>query len=130
MSNTGSSPQFAADRPISKRADDLLGRSSFAESIAKAIAGWSGTESLVIAVCGAWGSGKSSVKGMVLDALRDKEFPLDRRPAIVDFNPWQISGLNQITTAFFTEIGLALGQSFQGDQHEVVARKWSVYAAS
>ena len=58
---------FSADRPIASREEDLLGRSGFAESLASAIKGWTGNDSLIIALYGSWGSGKSSVKNMVLD---------------------------------------------------------------
>jgi predicted KAP-like P-loop ATPase len=62
---------FSADRPISSRNEDLLGRSAFAESLASAIKGWMGNDSLVIALYGPWGSGKSSVKNILLESLRE-----------------------------------------------------------
>lgn len=43
---------FSADRPITSRKDDLLGRADFAESLASAIKGWTGNDSLVIALYG------------------------------------------------------------------------------
>jgi predicted KAP-like P-loop ATPase len=51
---------FSADRPIISRGEDKLGRRGFAEAIAGAIDGWRGQESLVIALYGPWGTGKSS----------------------------------------------------------------------
>lgn len=48
---------FSADRPIISCAEDLLGRSDFAKSIAAAIKGWTENDSLVIALYGSWGSG-------------------------------------------------------------------------
>ena len=44
-----------------------------AQSLASAIKGWKGNDSLVIALYGSWGSGKSSVKNMVLETLRSSE---------------------------------------------------------
>jgi predicted KAP-like P-loop ATPase len=41
--------QFSADRPITTNEEDLLGRAPFAESLASAIKGWKGNDSLVIA---------------------------------------------------------------------------------
>jgi predicted KAP-like P-loop ATPase len=60
----------SADRPIASRSADLLGRCVFAESLASAVMGWKGRDSLVIALYGPWGAGKSSVKNMMLEALR------------------------------------------------------------
>jgi hypothetical protein len=64
---------FSADRPIERLADDRLQRGSFAKSIAQAITTWHGTDSLVIALYGGWGDGKSSVKGMVIDAMKQDQ---------------------------------------------------------
>ena len=63
--------RFADDRPIHRRSEDRLGRAGFANAIAKAIRGWRGRESLVIALYGQWGSGKSSVKNMVRETLKE-----------------------------------------------------------
>lgn len=100
--------RFSADRPIGSREEDLLGRASFADSLASAIKGWKGNDSLVIALYGPWGSGKSSVKNMVLQSLRSAEAD---SPLIVEFNPWQWSGQDQLAEAFFREIGLIMGRS-------------------
>ena len=118
-----------ADRPISGRKEDLLGRSSFAEEVARSLAGWSGEESLTVAVCGPWGSGKSSVKSMVVEVLRDEGFPLKRRPQILEFNPWQISARDQISAAFFREIGACFGRRVDGAHSRTLAAKWVAYAA-
>ncbi len=58
---------LSSDRPITSFAGDLLGRSEFAESLASAIKGWTGNGSLVIALYGPWGSGKSSIKIWLLN---------------------------------------------------------------
>ena len=124
-SNTNTSKhQFSADRPIGSREEDLLGRAGFADSLATAIKGWKGNESLVIALYGPWGSGKSSVKNMVLQSL-----PLAQpdSPLIVEFNPWQWSGQNQLAEAFFQEIGLVLGRSDKSEDGKLRAAKWRSY---
>lgn len=61
---------LSSDRPITSFAEDLLGRSDFAESLASAIEGWTDNDSLIIALYGPWGSGKSSMKNMALESLR------------------------------------------------------------
>lgn len=96
---------FSADRPIASRRDDLLGRADFAESFAKAIEGWRHRDSLVVALYGAWGSGKTSLKNMTLDFLKGGD-AID----IIEFSPWEWASQEQIAEAFFDQIGGALGK--------------------
>jgi len=118
---------FSADRPITSRVADQLGRSGFAESLASAIRGWKGNDSLVIALYGSWGSGKSSVKNLTLESLRESKGDC---PQIVEFNPWQWAGQAQLAEAFFHEIGLALGKSDKSKCAKKRATKWRAYGAS
>jgi predicted KAP-like P-loop ATPase len=120
----GKKHQFSADRPIGCIEEDLLGRAPFAESLASAIKDWRGNESLVVALCGPWGSGKSSVKNMVLQRLCLAKVHC---PLIIEFNPWQWSGQNQLAQAFFQEIGLVLGRSDRSEDGKRRAAKWRTY---
>ena len=70
MNNILPKHDFSADRPIISREQDLLGRKSFAESVATAIQGWHGDDSLVVALYGPWGSGKSSIKNMMIESCK------------------------------------------------------------
>lgn len=116
---------FSADRPIGARDADKLGRRRFAESLAHAVGGWTQQDSLVIALYGAWGIGKSSIKNMMLDALRASEPP----PAvIVEFNPWQFANRDQLLQAFFDEIAIVLGKTTDADRQRVL-KSWRKYAA-
>jgi predicted KAP-like P-loop ATPase len=75
---------FSPDRPIESAAQDLLARSSFASLLAQKISEWRGRERLVIALYGPWGSGKSSVKNLILEKLAEEKYkPLDP----IEFNP-------------------------------------------
>lgn len=98
-----------ADRPIESRTEDALGRKHFAEYLARSISSWNQNESLVIALWGPWGGGKTSVKNMMIEALRSekREHPI----RIVDFNPWQFSHHRALTSVFFTELASILGRS-------------------
>lgn len=119
--------KFSADRPIRSRKEDLLGRNGFAEALASAIRGWKGRESLVIGLYGPWGSGKSSVKNMVLESLR---LDTANSPTIVEFNPWQWAAQDKLAEEFFNEVGFALGRSDSGRNAKVRAAKWLSYAAT
>lgn len=116
---------YSADRPIESKKQDILGRAKFASRLAEDIQTWSGSNSLVIGLYGAWGSGKSSVKNMVLEAIRGRK---RRSLPIIDFNPWQLSGTGGIPAAFFRELGLALNSDgLEGDAKER-AKKFKAYA--
>lgn len=71
--------EFASDRPITKIEEDLLGRSGFSTDLANAMASWRGRDSLVVALHGDWGSGKSSIKNMVLSQLNEISEALEKR---------------------------------------------------
>jgi predicted KAP-like P-loop ATPase len=65
---------------------------------------------LVVALRGDWGSGKTSIKNLVVEALT----PPDATPMkVVTFNPWQWGSDEAITLAFFREIAAALGDAEQ-----------------
>lgn len=116
---------FSADRPITSKEEDLLDRANFATSLSKAIEGWTENDSLVVALYGIWGSGKSSVKNMVLEALRSKQ---DSASNIVEFNPWQWAGQDQLAEAFFSEVEIALGKADTSKRGKHRAAMWHLYA--
>ncbi len=134
METSGSSPAspgsnwrkwFSADRPIQDRGGDRLGRSTFAETIAAAIRGWHARDSLVVALDGLWGSGKSSVKNMVIDALADS----DNAAVVVEFNPWEYANREELSAAFFEQIAITVGKAdFGGNKSRELSRKWRRYS--
>ena len=117
--------RLSSDRPIKSLKEDLLGRGHFAIGLANALISWTGTESLVLGLYGAWGSGKSSIKNMVLELLSKSA----RKPAVVEFNPWVWSGHDRLLMAFFDEVGQAVtGSAGLGDRSKELARTWKKYA--
>ena len=119
---------FSTDRPIETRSNDRLGRARFAEAIADAIRGWFNRDSLVIALYGPWGMGKSSIKNMVLDTFRS-----DRQQNVVaiEYNPWRFANRDQTQAAFFDQVGIALDKGEVGTQRTRarLLAKWQRYAA-
>jgi predicted KAP-like P-loop ATPase len=103
-----------ADKPIEARSEDLLDRRKFSEALGAAIRGWSGRDSLVIALYGTWGSGKSSIKNMVVECLATARPSL----GVIDFNPWQRANRPQLGAAFFDELGIALGKGDLGTNEQ------------
>lgn len=118
--------EFNQERPINSAKEDLLNRRDFVASLAKAISGWQGKESLVIALYGPWGSGKSSIKNMMLESFREAP---DQAPAVIEFNPWQWAGQGRIAEAFFSEIQIALGKPNQEKASKEASRKLKYYAS-
>jgi predicted KAP-like P-loop ATPase len=117
---------FLPERPITSREADLLDRAPFAEQTAAAVRGWTGQDSLVVGLYGEWGTGKSSLKNMVVDSLRADQ---ERSPYIVEFNPWQWAGQDQLAHAFFREIGKVLGKEEGRDRARTRSKLWGKYAA-
>ncbi|MGJ5134349.1 MULTISPECIES: KAP family P-loop NTPase fold protein [unclassified Bradyrhizobium] len=107
---------FSADAPITTASEDLLGRGDFARALARVLYSHRGSESLVVALRGEWGSGKTSIKNLVVEALT----PIgEAKMQVVTFNPWQWGTDDAITRAFFREIAVALGDA----ERSVFARR-------
>ncbi|MGH8736540.1 MAG: KAP family P-loop NTPase fold protein [Burkholderiales bacterium] len=118
--------ELTADRPIQSPAEDRLGRSPLAHELAAAIAGWRETESLVIAIYGEWGIGKSSLKNLAVRQLREQAAG---RVDVLEFNPWQWQGHEQLATALFREILQVLGKRDESKKARKIVRALRRYAA-
>jgi len=116
---------FNSDRPIESADEDKLDRTGFAHQLADRVVAWRGQESLVIGLYGDWGSGKSSVKNLIVERLKKLG---DGAPVVVEFNPWLVSGEEKITQAFFSEVGSKL-EGFEKDPTaKARAVSWRKYA--
>lgn len=115
---------FSADRPIESIDEDLLDRGRFAESLARAISGWKGKDSLIVALHGDWGSGKSSLKNMTLSAFKRLNI---ETPLFVEFNPWEWAGQDKIYKSFFEQLASSIGQQDKSKKQKIIARKIRLY---
>lgn len=116
---------YSSDRPIRSKKEDALKRAKFAERLADDLKSWDGNDSLVVALYGAWGSGKTSVKNMVLEAVRRKRAATI---PVMEFNPWQLSRTGDIPATFFRELGIALGEEGPTRDVEKRAAKLKYYS--
>ncbi|WP_196085219.1 KAP family P-loop NTPase fold protein, partial [Acinetobacter baumannii] len=114
---------FSADRPITKLEDDLLGRAEFSKNLSDAISQWKGDDSLVIALHGDWGSGKSSIKNMALAYSKQQK----NSPTIIEFSPWEWSAQDKIIEAFFDEISKSIGRKNTSKEDQNLANIFSRY---
>ena len=93
------------DNPIGESAVDELNRGPLVEQLCRLITGWKQRDSLVIALYGPWGSGKTSVKNLVVEKLRQAS----PQTLILEFSPWQWVGHDELSAVFFRELGVTLG---------------------
>jgi predicted KAP-like P-loop ATPase len=118
---------FSADRPITNSQSDVLGRGRFASALAQSIASWRGQDSLVVALYGAYGAGKTSVKNLVIEELPNRTGP---SPTVIEFNPWQFAAQATIVESFFDEVGRAIGKGSlaSGKDRKKLLERWERYS--
>ena len=106
---------LSSDRPSLDPKDDLFGHAPFAGSLADSIRHYPGSDGLVLALYGPWGSGKSTVLGYVRYYLEQRE---ERdRPVIVLFNPWWFSGQENLARAFLGQLQAVLPTKSEKFKH-------------
>lgn len=116
---------FSADAPITSASEDLLGRGDFARALARVLYRHRGSESLIVALRGEWGSGKTSIKNLAVEGLTP---PGETKMQVVTFNPWQWGTDEAIARAFFREIVVALGDGEQSLSARRRAHEFRRYA--
>lgn len=97
---------LSADRPSIDPKDDLFGHAPFANSLADSICRYPGSDGLVLALYGPWGSGKSTVLSYVQHFLERR--PESEQPVLVKFNPWWFSGQKNLARAFLGQLQAVL----------------------
>lgn len=113
---------LAADVPIKTHKEDALNRGKFAKTLAATIVSWKQKPSLVIALFGDWGSGKSSLKNLALEHMQQDQ---SQAPLILEFSPWQFSGLQSLHESFFRELATLISKSSL-DPIEAKRRSWNI----
>lgn len=109
---------FASDRPITAIEEDLLGRSGFSTDLANTMASWQGKDSLVVALHGDWGSGKSSIKNMALIRLDEIS---ENKPDVIEFSPWEWAAQDKITASFFEEVSKSVSRTDKSESGKKLA---------
>ncbi len=117
---------FIYDKPIETEKDDFLGRKRFSQHLGKALLDWQEKESLVIAIYGEWGSGKSSVINLASKYIENIQN--DDKPTIIEFNPWGFSEEKNLSIHFFNEIAKELEIKQGSSKDKKIAEKLKLYA--
>lgn len=102
---------LSPDRPSTDPAQDLFGHAPFARTVATAIRGYLGSEGIVLALYGPWGSGKSTVLAYIQHELESGTE--GDRPVVVQFNPWWFSGQEHLAKAFLGQLRAVLPAKYE-----------------
>jgi predicted KAP-like P-loop ATPase len=92
------------DRPITRREDDRLGFAPVADHLARAILELRASEGFVFGIEGKWGSGKSTLINLTIEALRTAGIVA---PEVVLFSPWLVGDRDVLLRSLFDELATA-----------------------
>ena len=106
----------APERPIESEGQDVLERGPFVERLAKALVGTNPLRAtgIVMGLTGSWGSGKSSLLNLLCVHIENK-YP---NAILVRFDPWLISGRNDLIGEFISELLSAVSR--KAGKHEKI----------
>jgi hypothetical protein len=96
---------YRADTPLDNEEHDLFDRAPFANRIADTIGTRTDPSSLVVAVYGPWGDGKTTVLNFIRNRLRSYPSAIT-----VNFNPWRMDGEKALLQGFFETLADALNR--------------------
>jgi len=97
---------YSADSPITDPLLDRFKRWPFAQRVSDTIISRSDPSSIVIAIYGAWGEGKTTVLNFI-----DRELKKSPDIITVRFNPWRFGDEVHLLQNFFYTLSYALGKS-------------------
>jgi len=122
---------FKPDQPIKSAKEDLLGRVSFSQAFGRALLSYKDKTSIVAALYGNWGSGKSSVLNLTLEYIEEstKEMNEEAMPIVFHFNPWNYSDQNLLVSQFFKALSFALRREDYGSQIKEAGEKLETYSS-
>lgn len=122
-----------SDEPIRSVDNDRYGRSEYVRNLALALSRFPGPGPLVVGIQGPWGSGKTSLKNMLVEQLATANFDKRKgknqedRAIVVEFEPWMYSGSGRLVSLLFRRISQTLSRKSDVVKH--VATKFAKSAA-
>lgn len=111
---SGPETMFLDDAPKREPGADRLGHAGFAARLASVLATLDAPEGYVIGMHGPWGSGKSTILNFVGSDLAARSAESGNGPTIIRFEPWIISGHQDVTGAFMKVLAEHLPQEEKG----------------
>jgi predicted KAP-like P-loop ATPase len=100
-----------SDKPIESSADDLTNLTAFVGRLVKPLLLWPAEDSLVLALYGAWGQGKSSALNILYALLKADPAPGMPAALPIRFNPWLYGDAETLLLAFFGTLAKETGQT-------------------
>lgn len=113
------------DRPINSKQADALGFSEVPLSLIEAIEAQPNVPSLTLGLDGAWGSGKSSILGMMRSTLEERTEVDGIGLVVVPFSPWLITNRTALVSSFFAQLGVAIDTA-----ESRIPRDWALFKKS
>lgn len=120
--------EYRTDNPIKKQEEDLLGRASFSNQLAKGIYEYNGKAGLVIGLFGEWGTGKTSVVNMAENEIKRLSEKDGNNPLIVRFSPWNYTDKNNLISLFFQELKIKIHNQSEKSYYENIADALEKYS--
>lgn len=99
------------ETPIKKKDEDVFERNNFACQIAEHLILVETSPSLVLALEGRWGEGKTSTINLIKEKIKESH----AEAAIIDFNPWLIGSLESVIEGFLIQLASSINQTFNTD---------------
>jgi len=94
--------------PIRNKDDDVFERSNFACQVAEHLILSETSPSLILALEGKWGEGKTSTINLIKEQINKS----NADAAIIDFNPWLIGSLESVIEGFLVQLASSINQTF------------------
>lgn len=101
--------RFYSDAPVLSAKEDRLDRREYAHRIACDILRYDKKDPLVIGLEGSWGAGKTSLKNMVIESLKQREKG-GRNITLMEFTPWSFADDERMVDLFYNELSLSLAK--------------------
>ncbi len=108
---------YAADAPVKNQAEDRFRRWPFAQRIAETVAARRDPSSIVVAIYGTWGEGKTSILNFIECELLSQESVV-----CVRFNPWRFKDETTLLLSYFGTLADALGRTLSSKKEKI--GKW------
>jgi len=107
------------EAPICKKEDDIFERCNFASHLADLLILKQQSPSLVLALEGKWGIGKTSIINLIKESIREKSCDA----VVVDFNPWLIGSLDSVIEGFLVQLAASVNQTLNTEVATKAAAK-------
>ena len=105
---------YAADAPVKNQAEDRFRRWPFAQRIAETVAARRDPSSIVVAIYGTWGEGKTSILNFIECELLSQESVV-----CVRFNPWRFKDETTLLLSYFGTLADALGRTLSSKNEKI-----------